>query len=116
MPYKPKPACPKCRRMNCTDPTHKPKPFVTARPRSERRPDYHRDRGRRREAVKAHIAAYGEWCPLCGRVGVKLTADHIHAVGLSGDEFGALSVHCLDCQRRQGARVANERRGGRQSS
>ena len=111
MPTKPKPVCYVCLRRNCTDPTHIRKPFADA---VNVRPRYRSaaETKRRRETVKAWRAQYGDYCPRCGRTGVKLTADHLHPVGLGGSEHGTLGVACIDCQRSQGARVANERRRG----
>lgn len=108
MPMKPKPACPVCRRVGCTDKTHKPKPFANSKPTRERRPGWDRTRKRRQQVVAAWRAQYADWCPVCGRTGVKLSADHIVPVALGGEEDGELAVACVDCQHKQAARVGNE--------
>jgi hypothetical protein len=106
-----------CRRLNCTDPSHKRKPFATAAPTRERRPGWDQDRARRRATVKAWLAVNGiigddgkrvAVCEDCGKVRSKFVADHDPPLALGGDENGPLRVHCAYCSSRQGGIVANK--------
>jgi 5-methylcytosine-specific restriction protein A len=110
MPPKP---CRVCQRLHCSDPAHVRKPF--AGKRGQRRLDRPQANSgseirRRREAVAAWRAQHGDWCPRCNRHDVKLTAEHVAPFAESHDEGGPLSVLCVSCQGRQGARIANTRR------
>jgi len=50
-----------------------------------------------RNAVQAWREQYGNYCPLCGRSGVKLTADHLAPVSRGGDPLGPVRVICKSC-------------------
>jgi hypothetical protein len=122
MPYKPKPACPVCRRLGCADPSHKPRPFKDAAPTRERRPEWEGDRKRRRATVKAWLAVNSvptedgqraAICDECGQWSTRFVADHVTPVALSHDEHGPLKVHCVRCSRRQGGMVSNVKRKAR---
>lgn len=71
------------------------------------RPGYgNTERLRRKQAVDAHRAEYGNWCPGWQRAphpATDLTADHITAVAVGGAENGPLSVLCRSCNSRKGA-------------
>jgi len=108
LPVSPKPRCRTCKKIRCTDPTHKPKAFANGVPSRQRRPGWDAGRKRREAIVKQHRAQYGDWCPLCGRSEVKLSADHITPVALGGSEDGPLRVACMDCQHKQAGHVGAE--------
>jgi 5-methylcytosine-specific restriction protein A len=62
---------------------------------------------RRRQAVAAHVAAFGWWCPGWRRPGhpsMDLTADHLDPPGAGGPEHGPLRVLCRACNGARGAR------------
>ena len=103
MPYAPKAACPVCRRVGCTQ--HR----IEANRRRTPRPMTNAEIVRRKAAVDEWRAQYGDWCPACGWVGVKLTADHVVPVALGGDEDGELRVMCKSCNSRGGAAITNRR-------
>jgi len=69
---------------------------------------------RRREAVAAHRAEVGDWCPGVPEFGrpahpsANLQADHVVEVARGGPEAGPLVVRCAPCN---SARSANVRRG-----
>jgi hypothetical protein len=92
--------CPVCRKRGCVNQDHKPKPFASSRPRSERRPNYDKYRAQRKAAVLEWIEIWGLYCPICGHkdtftdgTAVRLTANHIYPVALGGDEDGPMRVH-----------------------
>jgi hypothetical protein len=68
---------------------------------------------RRRQAVAAHRALLGDWCPGVPELArpahpsAKLTADHVVEVAAGGPEHGPLVVRCGPCN---SARSANVRR------
>jgi 5-methylcytosine-specific restriction protein A len=68
---------------------------------------------RRREAVAAHRATVGDWCPGVPELGrpahpaANLSADHAVEVAAGGPESGPLVVRCVPCN---SARSANVRR------
>ena len=68
---------------------------------------------RRREAVAAHRAEVGDWCPGVSELGrpghpsARLQADHVVEVAAGGSESGPLVVRCGPCN---SARSANVRR------
>jgi 5-methylcytosine-specific restriction enzyme A len=68
---------------------------------------------RRREAVAAHRAQVGDWCPGVPELGraahpaARLQADHVVEVAAGGSEAGPLVVRCGPCN---SARSANVRR------
>ena len=76
--------------------------------RRARRPDYtNAERTRRAQAVAAHRATYGDWCPGWGVAPhwtPDLTADHVLPVAAGGDETGPLRVVCRPCNSRRQAR------------
>jgi 5-methylcytosine-specific restriction protein A len=63
------------------------------------------ERQRRAQAVAAHRATYGDWCPGWQRPphpAADLTADHIVGViGSGGAEDGPLQVLCRPCNSRK---------------
>lgn len=62
---------------------------------------------RRRDAVDAHRARYGNWCPgwRCPpHASADLTADHVRAVAQGGAEDGPLEVLCRGCNGRKSDR------------
>ena len=66
---------------------------------------------RRAAAVKAHRARFGDWCPGWAARQAHdvlppnmLTADHVTAVAVSGDQGGPLQVLCRTCNSAKGAR------------
>jgi 5-methylcytosine-specific restriction enzyme A len=86
------------------------------RAKSARRPEYKTaaETRRRREAVAAHRAQVGDWCPGVPELhrpahpSAKLTADHVVEVAAGGPEGGPLVVRCGGpCN---SARSANVRR------
>jgi 5-methylcytosine-specific restriction enzyme A len=85
------------------------------RAKSARRPEYKTaaETRRRREAVAAHRAQVGDWCPGVPELhrpahpSAKLTADHVVEVAAGGPEGGPLVVRCGPCN---SARSANVRR------
>jgi hypothetical protein len=122
VPWAPKPACPVCRRVRCTDPSHR------AKPRGERklaRPEYgtSAERKRRHDTVAAFMAEHGfllsdgkttaARCPECREVRVRFIADHVVPIAEGGTEDGELGIHCARCSGRQGAAIANRKRRGR---
>lgn len=69
-----------------------------------RRPYTARERTRRAEAVAAHRAEHGDWCPGWQRPphpSGDLTADHVVPVGAGGAEQGDLTVLCRSCNSRK---------------
>ena len=59
-----------------------------------------RDRARRKAAVDAHRAQFGDWCPGWNRpahAASDLTADHVVEVAAGGAHHGALQVLCRSC-------------------
>jgi 5-methylcytosine-specific restriction protein A len=68
---------------------------------------------RRREAVAAHRASVGDWCPGVPELhrpahpSANLSADHAVEVAAGGPESGPLVVRCVPCN---SARSANVRR------
>jgi 5-methylcytosine-specific restriction enzyme A len=80
------------------------------------RPYSHAERVRRREAVEAHRAQHGEWCPgweAGGRAAHVvlpqhggLSADHAESVARGGAEGGLLTVRCLSCNAAKGTSPA----------
>lgn len=123
-PNAPKSACPKCRRLHCTNPDHVRVPWQgSTHGRQTQRPEYAADRKRRDECVLLFLSESesvmledGRYvrCPDCHRW-VKAerkawVADHVQAVLFGGGEDGALRVHCATCSHRQGGRAANARR------
>lgn len=93
--------CPPCRRAH-------------DRARNARRPERrsHAEQQRRRQAVQAHVRAYGWRC--LGLPGYDhpahpthdLTAHHAQAVGASGTEHGRLVVICRSLNSKIGARTS----------
>lgn len=65
------------------------------------------ERRRREDAVSAHRAVYGDWCPGWGdrlpHEASDLTADHITPVAAGGPEDGPLAVLCRACNGAKGA-------------
>jgi hypothetical protein len=121
-PYAPKPACPKCRRVNCTDASHRAKPHGWSDGNTRaRRPRYAdtEELKRRGAAVRAWLGAnavVGEdgkryaCCPDCFTWQTQFVADHVVPVALGGGEDGPLRVHCRRCSDRQGSAIARTRR------
>lgn len=59
---------------------------------------------RRRAAVRAHRALYGDWCPgyrTPGHASTDLTADHIDEIATGGRPDGKLAVLCRSCNSRK---------------
>jgi len=127
LPSKPAPPCRVCRKLHCSDPAHKPKPFAYAAPTRDRRPDYDRERRRRRKFVRDQLNMHGVhigdgvWAATCATCGRSKSlpirdwlADHITPVSAGGSESGPLRLSCVQCQRRQGGHIgsrnAKERR------
>ena len=56
---------------------------------------------RRKQAVDAHRAIFGDWCPGYEKHGphqaTDLTADHVHAIANGGAPDGRLVVRCRSC-------------------
>jgi 5-methylcytosine-specific restriction protein A len=81
------------------------------RAKDQRRPDRrtHTEQTRRRQAVTAHVATFGWWCP--GGPGHPahpsrdLTAQHTGDVALGNPESGPLTVLCRSENSRLGATV-----------
>jgi len=65
---------------------------------------------RRKQAVNEWRDQYGNWCPLCGKRGVRLTADHVFPVALGGREDGELRVICQTCNSGAGYEIARRMR------
>ena len=121
MPMRPKNACPVCRRVGCTG--CRPQVARPSSPAREARKQRARPTARtwreivrRREAVAAHRAQFGDWCPLCGRWEVVLTADHVVPVARGGAEDGELRVICRGCNSRLGATMRGSKHGGGKKS
>ena len=53
--------------------------------------------------MEEYRAAFGDWCPVCGRETDDLTADHIVPFALTGSEDSPLQVMCRSCNSRKGA-------------
>ncbi len=97
MPWKPKSACPVCRRVGCT--AHK---------RSRSRPETRQEREAKVKLVKEWVEAHGYWCPgfeVEPHPSADLTADHILPVGLGGDVLGPMQVLCRKCNSRRGNKL-----------
>jgi 5-methylcytosine-specific restriction enzyme A len=83
------------------------------RAKSARRPEYKTaaETRRRREAVAAHRAQVGDWCPGVPELhrpahpSAKLTADHVVEVAAGGPEGGPLVVRCGPCNSARSANV-----------
>jgi 5-methylcytosine-specific restriction enzyme A len=78
------------------------------------RPDLHNDRAERRrraQAVAAHRATVGDWCPGVPELGrpahaaAHLQADHLVEVGAGGHPRGPLVVRCGPCNSARSANV-----------
>jgi 5-methylcytosine-specific restriction protein A len=72
-----------------------------------RRPYSGTEQRRRAEAVAAHRAQSGDWCPGWGvsaHGSRDLTADHVVPVAMGGAEAGDLAVLCRSCNGRKAAR------------
>lgn len=109
MPTAPKRPCAKCRRVKCVCPPGETSGWHRGTtPTRERRPGWERTRARRAQVVAAWRAQFGDYCPQCGRTGVKLTCDHIVPIALGGQEDGELGVLCVECHRKQASAVAHE--------
>jgi 5-methylcytosine-specific restriction enzyme A len=104
MPFKPRDACPVCRRLNCTDPNHKTDPDKWRRARLAR-PMTNREIVHCRTAVEDWVEVHGPVCPMCGATTYDLTADHIVPVSKGGDPLGPVRVICRSCNARRGNRV-----------
>ena len=66
------------------------------------------ERTRRAQAVEHWRATYGDVCPGWQRPphhATDLTADHVVAVAVNGDERGELAVMCRACNSRKGSSV-----------
>lgn len=104
MPVKP---CLTCGRLSTGSrcPTHAGTHQVHAqRAKRERRPYTYTEQRRRAEAVQAHVATHGWWCPGWRRPAHEshdLTADHVIAVAAGGGEDGPLQVLCRSCNGRK---------------
>ena len=94
--------CPRCKALR-------------ERAKAARRPEYKtaEQTRRRREAVAAHRATVGDWCPGVPELGrpahpaANLSADHVVEVAAGGPESGPLVVRCVPCN---SSRSANVRR------
>jgi hypothetical protein len=84
--------------------------------KAQARPDLHNDRAKRRrraQAVAAHRATVGDWCPgvpeldRAAHPAAHLQADHVVEVAAGGSASGPLVVRCGSCN---SARLANVRR------
>lgn len=63
---------------------------------------------RRKAVVDAWRAKHGNWCPgyeVPAHTSDRLSADHITPIALGGSPDGPLSVLCVSCNARKGARV-----------
>jgi 5-methylcytosine-specific restriction enzyme A len=95
--------CTRCRR-------HRDR--ATDRGKRQRRPFTNTERQRRAQAVAAHRATYGDWCPGIPALNrpvhrsTDLTADHVQAVGAGGTEDGPLVVRCRSCNSAKAARFS----------
>lgn len=72
----------------------------------ERRPRIASEDRRRADTVRAWRAEHGDWCPGWQRPphpATDLTADHIVAFAVNGDEAGELTVLCRSCNGRKAA-------------
>lgn len=77
----------------------KPRPTNLTRDSAERK--------RRADAVGAHRATYGNWCPgyeVEPHRSSDLTADHVISVSAGGDPNGPLQVLCRSCNGRKAGR------------
>jgi 5-methylcytosine-specific restriction enzyme A len=91
--------CPDCQRLIDT---------AMQRAKRSRRPYTPAERKRRAEAVAAHRAEHGNWCPGWQRdphPSADLTADHVVPVGAGGPEDGPLIVRCRRCNSARGANL-----------
>lgn len=107
-PWAPKPACRVCRRMGCTDPTHKQRAPSTSPPRAWQ------ERKRRAEFLAAWIAERGPLCLGYSRPPHyvserELTADHVTPRQYGG-ESGPLQALCLSCNVARGNATRDRRR------
>ncbi|WP_407657607.1 HNH endonuclease [Kribbella turkmenica] len=62
------------------------------------------ERSRRAQAVAAHRAQHGNWCPGWQRdahAADDLTADHVTPVAAGGSESGPLQCLCRSCNSRK---------------
>ncbi len=103
-PMKPVGACPKCRRRNCANPTHR---YRSRGPRSEFKswPEIQR----RAAAVDNWRLTNGDTCPgwhTPPHESNDLTADHIIPVAAGGPETGELGVLCRICNSRKQNRTS----------
>jgi hypothetical protein len=81
--------------------------------KSARRPELrtYAETKRRREAVAAHRATVGDWCPGVPELGrpahpaASLQADHVIEVAAGGSEAGPLVVRCGPCNSARSATV-----------
>ena len=99
-PWAPKPACPVCRRADCTDPQHR----VAWRRQRQARPMTNAEIEHCRRAVAEWVEAHGSVCAVCGKVTDDLTADHLTPVSSGGDPLGPVRVVCRSCNSRRGNR------------
>ena len=76
------------------------------REKSRRRRRTAKERTRRQDLIREHVARFGWTCPgwQCPpHPSTDLTADHIHPVARGGAEDGAITVLCRSCNSRRGA-------------
>jgi hypothetical protein len=124
VPYAPKPACTRCRKVRCVcEPKEEKKEsgWHRSTPTSERRPEYAtgREQARRRKVRDAWLRINGTptqdgklaaICPQCGRWRTSFVADHEQIVALEGGEGGPLRVHCRRCSDKQASEVGHAMR------
>lgn len=101
MPTRPKQACPVCRRLDCTEKTHR-KWYVDR----QRRPMTNAEIEHNRRAVAEWVEAHGPVCPVCGAETDDLTADHLVPVSEGGDPLGPVRVICRRCNSCRGNKTA----------
>ena len=83
-----------CDRHRAADQRHRARTTPTKRTRDWT------EINRRRAAVRAHRAIYGDWCPGYRRPGHEtsdLTADHVDEIATGGRPDGKLAVLCRGC-------------------
>jgi 5-methylcytosine-specific restriction protein A len=109
MPIRPCLDCGTLTQSTRCPPHQRPRDLAALRGKRARRPRATpaEDR-RRRDTVDAWRAQHGNWCPgwlIDPHPSDDLTADHIHAVGAGGSEYGELGVLCRSCNARKSATI-----------
>ena len=96
MPYRVRPVCPRCRRVQC----------VCAVPyrRGKQKWSNKEERDYKARAVAEWVARYGWVCPgyqVAQHESYELSADHLTPLSWGGDPLGPVQILCKSCNSRR---------------